>query len=216
VTPGRSPTRPPEPPGDPRLSPAAAPAGDSVAAAPATAGAARDAPPLPGGLQARPPAPADGDALRALVAACDRSYLDWAPAGWTPPAITTDWSTRRGEPGRWSLCAFAGDDLVAYASFRPARHEPAPGAASGPPLPGLAHVAALYVHPARWRQGVGTAMLARAEAAMRSRGSGAARLWTPEGAPAERFYAAHGWQRGSEAQWHAVVRLPSVEYTIGL
>jgi GNAT superfamily N-acetyltransferase len=197
VRPGRSPTRPPEPPGDPRPTPAAA---------------AREAPPLPSGLQTRRPAPGDGDALRALVAACDLSYLDWAPAGWTPPAVATDWSARLGEPGRWSLCAFAGDDLVAYASFRPARHEPAPGTATGPPLPGLAHVAALYVHPARWRHGIGTAMLARAEAQMRSRGYGAARLWTPEGAPAERFYAAHGWRRDVRSGWDGWLGLQMVGY----
>ena len=165
--------------------------------------------PLPPGLEARPPVPADADALRGLVAACDRSYLDWAPAGWTPPA---DWSARLGEPGRWSLGVFAGEDLVAYASFRPARHEPAPGAATGPPLPGLAHVAALYVHPAQWRQGIGTAMLARAEAEMRTRGYDSARLWTPEGAPAERFYAAHGWRRDGQSGWDGWLGLQMVGY----
>jgi GNAT superfamily N-acetyltransferase len=189
VTPPGSPSHPPPPAGPPRA-----------------------APPLRAGFDTRAPAPAAGDALRALVAACDRSYLDWAPAGWTPPAVSTDWSARLGEPGRWSLCAFAGDDLVAYASFRPAQHEPAPGAATGPPLPGLAHVAALYVHPARWGQGIGTAMLARAEAEMRTRGYDSARLWTPEGAPAERFYAAHGWRRDGQSGWDGWLGLQMVGY----
>jgi GNAT superfamily N-acetyltransferase len=161
----------------------------------------------------RPPTPEDGEALRGLVAACDRSYLDWAPAGWSPPQPAADWSVRLAEAGRWSLCAVAADQaVVAYTSFRPARHEEAPGVATGPPLPGLAHLAALYVHPARWRQGLGAAMVARAEAAMRSRGYGAARLWTPEGAPAERFYAARGWRRDGRSGWDGWLGLRMVGY----
>jgi GNAT superfamily N-acetyltransferase len=162
-------------------------------------------------LEIRPPTPVDGDALRALVAACDRTYLDWAPAGWTPPQLTIDWSARLSEPGRWSEVAFAGE-LVAFAAFRPARSDETPGVANGPALPGVAHLAAMYVHPTRWRQGLGAAMLARAEAAMRSRGCGAARLWTPEGAPAERFYAAQGWRRDGRSAWDGWLGLAMVGY----
>jgi GNAT superfamily N-acetyltransferase len=184
----------------------------SAVASPHPAGAGLAPPPLPPDLATRQPTPDDAGALRALVAACDRSYFEWAPAGWTPPEVSTGWVARLREPGRWSLCAFAGDDVVAYASFRPARQEPTPGAATGPPLPGLAHLAALYVHPSRWRQGIGAAMLARAEAAMRSRGYGATRLWTPEGAPAERFYAALGWRRDERSGWDAWLGLQMVGY----
>ena len=162
-------------------------------------------------LHIRPPTSADGAALRALVAACDRTYLDWAPAGWTPPELPTDWSARRTEPGRWSEVAFCGE-LVGYASFRPARSEETPGAAAGPVLPGVAHLAALYVHPTRWREGLGAAMLARAEAAMRARECGAARLWTSEGAPAEHFYAAQGWRRDGRSGWDGWLGLAMVGY----
>jgi GNAT superfamily N-acetyltransferase len=173
--------------------------------------AARADTPLPPGLRPRRPTLADAGALRALVAACDRTYLDWAPAGWTPPELTTDWSARLSEPGRWSEVASAGA-LVAYVSFRPARQAETPGAAAGPALPDVAHLAALYVHPSRWGQGLGAAMLARAEAAMRSRAYGAARLWTPEGAPAERFYVAHGWRRDGRSGWDDWLGLQMVGY----
>jgi GNAT superfamily N-acetyltransferase len=203
----------PAPEADPRPpAPPAASAAPAFDAAPAPAAAA-PATPIPRGLTTRPPRPDDGDGLRALVSACDRSYLHWAPPGWTPPEVAAGWSARLGEPGRWSLCALAGDEeIVAYASFRPARHAETPGAAGGSPVPGLAHVAALYVHPSRWRQGLGAAMLARAEAAMRSRAYGAAQLWTPEGAPAERFYVAHGWRRDGRSGWDDWLGLQMVGY----
>jgi GNAT superfamily N-acetyltransferase len=68
------------------------------------------------------------------------------------------------------------------------------------------------VHPSRRRQGLGAALLARAEGAMRSRGDRAARLWTPQGAPAERFYAAQGWRRDGRAGWHPWLGLQMVGY----
>ena len=48
------------------------------------------------------------------------------------------------------------------------------------------------MHPSRWREGIAGAMLDAAEAAMAERGYVREQLWTPEGAPAERFYAARG------------------------
>ena len=168
-------------------------------------------PAAPPALQTRTPTPADAGALSALIRACERSYLDWAPAGWTPPELESDWPARLTEPGRWSLVA-VDEALVAYAAFRPARSEETPGAPSGPPLPDVAHLAALYVHPTRWRQGLGAAMLARAEAAMRARECVAAQLWTPKGAPAERLYAARGWRRDGRSAWDDWLGLPMVGY----
>jgi GNAT superfamily N-acetyltransferase len=132
------------------------------------------------------------------------------------PEVWPGWPRRLAEPGRWSLCAFRAGELVAYASIRPARRDETPGGAEGPPLIGVAHLAALYVHPACWRQGIGAAMLARAEAAMRGRGYGAARLWTPEGAPAERFYAARGWRRDGRSGWDGWLGLHMVGYATRL
>jgi GNAT superfamily N-acetyltransferase len=169
------------------------------------------------GLSTRPPTLGDGTALRDLLAACHATYVSWAPAGWPVPRASTDWSTRLHEPERWSLCAFAPDgSLVAYVSFRPAREGETPGSAAGPVLSGVAHLAALYVHPSRWRQGIAGAMLARAETEMRERGYDAAQLWTPEGAPAERFYVARGWRRDGRSAWDAWLGLPMVGYATRL
>jgi GNAT superfamily N-acetyltransferase len=168
---------------------------------------------LPADLVVRPLAAGDGPALAALVEACDRSYRDWAPAGWTPPEIPPDWAARFAEPERWSRCALdAAGAMVAFASFRPARTSETPGRADGPLLAGVGHLGAMFVHPARWREGIAGSLLRSAEREMRARGYTAAQLWTPEGAPAERFYAAQGWRRDGRVAWHDWTGLTVVGY----
>jgi GNAT superfamily N-acetyltransferase len=163
---------------------------------------------LPRDLQTRPPVFADAAALLSLVAACERTFRDWAPACWTFPEVPPDWPRRVTAPGGWARCALDRvGAIVAFASFRSATRDEAPG-----PAGAGAHVDALYVLPARWREGIAAAMLAYAEAAMRARGYGAAGLWTPEGAPAERFYAAQGWHRDGRAGWHPWLGLYMVGY----
>ena len=167
----------------------------------------------PAGVGLRPPEAGDIDAMMTLVAACDQTWREWTPDGWEPPAPeSARWVTQLGASDRWTRVAIEPDGrVVGLVSWGPAR--------TGPEwrvVPGTAHLGALFVHPDRWRRGIASRLLGAAVVAMRAEGYARARLNTPEGAPAERFYAAHGWQRGSEAQWHAVVRLPSVEYTIEL
>src|SRR5262249_11748592 len=136
---------------------------------------------LPADLQARPLAAGDGPGLAELVTACDRSYLDWAPAGWTAPGIGPDWAARVAEPGRGSCCVVAGGGgFPGFVSVRPARASETPGRTGGRLLLGVGHVGALFVHPARWREGIGTSLLQRAEREMRARGYTAGQLWTPE------------------------------------
>ena len=130
---------------------------------------------LPADVVARPLAAGDGPGLSALVEACDRTYLDWAPAGWTAPEVGPDWAIRFIEPERWSCCVCAADGLiVGFASFRPARRSETPGRPGGPPLEGVAHVGAVFVHPARWREGIAGWLLHGAEREMRARGYTAA------------------------------------------
>jgi GNAT superfamily N-acetyltransferase len=172
---------------------------------------------LPADVVARPLSLADGPGLAALVAACDRTYLDWAPAGWTAPEVGPDWAVRFAEPGRWSCCACDADGvIVGFASFRPARRSETPGRSDGPVLEGVAHVGAVFVHPARWREGIAASLLRRAEREMRASGYTAAQLWTPDGAPAERFYAAQGWRRDGRVAWHEWVGLTVVGYAKSL
>lgn len=54
---------------------------------------------------------------------------------------------------------------------------------------------AIYLHPSRWDQGIGRALLERAEESMRASGFERALLWVMEGnARGERFYRAGGWE----------------------
>jgi GNAT superfamily N-acetyltransferase len=61
---------------------------------------------------------------------------------------------------------------------------------------GEAELYAVYLHPSRWSQGIGRALLRRAEESMRSSGFRHAILWVLEGNErGERFYRAAGWEQ---------------------
>lgn len=154
-------------------------------------------------------AASDAEPLAALVRACDETYREWLPAGWTPPEVGADWAARFSEPERWSVLVQDGGDVVGFASFRPAY---ASGGDHGPRLTGVAHVGAVFVAPSHWRRGIASRMLARAEQAMRAAGYERAILWTPEGAPAERLYAALGWARDGRRMWNDWVGVEVVGY----
>jgi GNAT superfamily N-acetyltransferase len=153
----------------------------------------------------------DAEPVAALVRACDLTYRDWLPAGWTPPEVGADWAVRFGDPDRWCVVVEDAAEVVGFASFRPALDEPAPGA-PGPPLPGVAHVGAVFVAPSHWRRGIAARMLALAEDEMRERYYSRAVLWTPDGAPAERLYTALGWARDGRRAWHDWVGVMVVGY----
>ena len=161
----------------------------------------------------RPMQPGDAPGLAALVRACDETYREWAPAGWEPPQIMPGWAESFLAPDRWTQVRVDGDALVGVVSFRQAHEQSAPGPGHGPPLDGVAHLSILFVHPSRWRQGIASSMLDDAEAALDARGYRRAVLWTPEGAPAERLYAARGWERDGRRAWHPWVGLTVVGYT---
>ena len=168
---------------------------------------------LPPGLLVRALSAADAPAVLALIAACEETYRAWAPPGWEPPTVPPDWLSRFHEADRWShVILLPPSGMVGFVSFRPAQAADEPSVRSGPHLPGLAHVGAVYVHPSRWRQGIGAGMLARAEAAMHEHGYTRARLWTPEGAPAEGFYRARGWQADGRRAWNPWLGLVVVGY----
>ena len=115
---------------------------------------------------------------------------------------------RLADPERWSRGAFDAEDrLVATFSWEQFKE---PDSAEAPP--GVAHASAVFVDPARWRQGIATGLLTQAEQAMRERGYRLARLWTPEGAPARRFYEAHEWRHDGRRMWHDRFRLHHIGY----
>jgi GNAT superfamily N-acetyltransferase len=149
------------------------------------------APALPSDLTERELGSGDAAATAALIAACDQTYLESAPEGWTPPSEEQereDWREKLGEPDRWCHGAFDPvGELVAMIAVRDAVED-------DESIAGVGQVSALFVHPSRWRQGIATRLLADGEQIMRERGVGRARLRTPEWAPARGFYEAQGWR----------------------
>jgi GNAT superfamily N-acetyltransferase len=168
---------------------------------------------LPADLRERPLKVSDAPELRALARACEESYLDWAPPGWTVPESPPGWAERFVGPDRWAHVAVdLSGRVMGSVAFRPAYDDPAPGPGTGRLLRGVAHVGIVFVHPSRWREGIAGALLSSAEAEMVARGYVREQLWTPQGAPAERFYAARGWARDGRRAWHAWVGLTVVGY----
>ena len=188
---------------------------------------------LPEDVAVREPAPADVEAITALVAACDDTYRAWAPAGWTPPPPGRELDRWRGRitDGSWwtRIAVEPGGRVVGLVCFTqavvqrtipapegklPVRPERSPhqDVLGLDPIPGRAHVSAVFTHPDRWREGIAAGLLALAEDAMRDQGYGEVQLWTPRDAPARRFYDASGWRHDGREQWLAELSLPIVAY----
>jgi GNAT superfamily N-acetyltransferase len=167
--------------------------------------------PLPADLTVRDLGPDDLPDVVALVARCDATYRESAPAGWKPPdpeQRKPKWRERLQDPHRWSRGAFDAEGrLVATAVWE---HFNDPDSEAD--QPGVAHVSAVFVDPARWRQGIASALLSQAEQAMRERAYHLARLWTPEIAPARRFYENHGWRHDGRRKWYQRLQLHIVGY----
>jgi GNAT superfamily N-acetyltransferase len=150
------------------------------------------------------PLTAEGiDALTELARVCDETYVDWAPPGWTVPVAPPRWADRYLEDDAWGLLGWDGPELVASVAFRSHTVE-------------VAHLGQLLVHPARWRQGIAGRLMELAEEEMRSRGYARERLWTPNGAPAEKFYLARGWRLDGRREWHPWAGLEMVGYAKAL
>jgi GNAT superfamily N-acetyltransferase len=145
----------------------------------------------------------DVDALTELMRVCDETYLEWTPPGWMVPAAPPNWADRYLGDDAWGLVGWDGPELVASVAFRPHSAE-------------VAHVGQMLVRPSRWREGIGARLMALAEEEMRSRGYVREQLWTPNGAPAERFYVALGWSRDGRREWHPWAALEMVGYAKAL
>jgi GNAT superfamily N-acetyltransferase len=166
---------------------------------------------LPADLELRELRVSDAQAIAALIDACDQTYLEWAPPDWTPPPQAESvekWQRRLGGTERWSCGAFDADGrLAAMASARPEVDEDV-----GEAVPGVAHLGALFVHPSRWREGIGANLLRRAEEGMRELGYRRAVLRTPEGAPARALYESAGWSLTGERDFHESIRMTMAIY----
>ena len=169
---------------------------------------------LPPDLTLRAPAAADVESIAALIRACDESYRAWAPEGWEPPPPGREldrWRGRITDGSWWTRVAVDSDArVVALVCFAQAVVQDTPPTLE--PIPGRAHVSAVFTHPERWREGIASSMLEAAEAAMRAEGYREVQLWTPEDAPARGFYEAAGWRHDGRSQWLADLGLPIVAY----
>jgi GNAT superfamily N-acetyltransferase len=147
----------------------------------------------------RPLTADDVGALTELARTCDETYLEWMPPGWTVPVAPPNWVDRYLTEEAWGRLGWEAGTLIASVAVRPHSET-------------VAHLGQLLVHPSRWRQGIARRLLELAEDEMRARGYGRARLWTPDGAPAEQFYLAHGWRRDGRREWHPWAGLELVGY----
>ena len=90
-------------------------------------------------------------------------------------------------PGSGTFVAELDGEVVGFASVGRSRDEEAESEGE---------LYAIYLHPSRWDQGIGRALLERAEESMRAYGFERAVLWVMEGNErGERFYRAAGWER---------------------
>jgi GNAT superfamily N-acetyltransferase len=161
--------------------------------------------------------PGDADGMLAVLHACEQSWASFAPVGWEPPPPSAaHWVVELEDSPEWAQVAEEprpdrAARIVGFASWGEARDE-----AFGPVIEGVANLNALFVHPDRWRRGIATQLLDAAVSAMRAAGYRWGRLFTPRGAPAERFYAAHGWIADGRLAWHQVLGFAVVGYALEL
>ena len=155
---------------------------------------------------------AERGALVDLVLRCDETYRDWAGPELRLPSRdeeTAHWHRRFADPLQRIRVVEVDGAIAGACAWTQARA--AHGV--GPPIPGRAHVSAMFVDPAHWRKGIAAALMREAVAAMADAAFSSAQLWTPEGAPARRFYEASGWTVVDGARLHMPeLNLPLVMY----
>jgi GNAT superfamily N-acetyltransferase len=153
----------------------------------------------------------DRHALVDLVLRCDRTYADWAGPELRIPARDEElahWHRRFADPLQRIRVAEVDGSIAGTCAWTQART----GHGLGPPIHGRAHVSAMFVDPAHWRQGIAATLMRDAVSAMVEAGFTSAQLWTPEGAPARRFYEACGWTVTGATLHMPELNLPLVMY----
>jgi GNAT superfamily N-acetyltransferase len=154
---------------------------------------------------------ADIPALVVLTQRCDASHRAWAGEELRLPSAEgeeLEWEVRFARSGAW--LQVAEDDgavvgVVAVAQATVTREDRTP-------VPGLAHVSAMFVDPDHWRRGIARRLLNAADDAMRAAGYDRAQLWTLEGSPAEELYTAMGWARDGRRDTFPPMGLATVAY----
>jgi GNAT superfamily N-acetyltransferase len=159
--------------------------------------------------------PDDRGELVDLVLRCDRTYRDWAGPDLRLPRRDEElahWHRRFADPLQRIRVAEIDGAIAGTCAWTQART----GHGVGPAIAGRAHVSAVFVDPEHWRKGIARRLLGDAVAAMVEAGFESAQLWTPEGAPARRFYEANGWTITGDKLHMAELNLPLVMYALAL
>lgn len=162
--------------------------------------------------------PSDIDDLVAIVLAAMDTYRDWRPSSWRAPdpaRHAAHWRRQFGarmlDSHAQTLVAHEPDQrpvgVLGFSQARDGDHQP---------VPEVGHIWVLFVTPGRWRQGLASDLLDRAQSAMRERGYTRAILSTPAGAPACRFYEARGFTLDGRTGWYAPGELELVGYAKAL
>jgi GNAT superfamily N-acetyltransferase len=166
-------------------------------------------------VRLRDATPADRDDLVDLVLRCDETYRDWAGPELQMPARDQEianWHRRFADPAARIRIAESDGAVIATCSWTQARGDHG----IGPLLPNRAHVNAVFVDPAHWRRGIAATLVGEALAAMREAGFTSVQLWTPDGAPAQRFYEAAGWTLTGRRLHMQEMNLQLVMYELSL
>lgn len=144
----------------------------------------------PGAFQLRPAVRDDAPAMAAITAEGFETYRSFTPDGWKPWRPTAAETRERfWQAGAWAVVAESEGAVIGVGGYVAGRE-----GRVGPVIPGLGHVAAVFVTEPRWGTGVATALLERLIEHMRDAGYEEARLYTPVGqARARAFYAREGW-----------------------
>jgi GNAT superfamily N-acetyltransferase len=155
---------------------------------------------------------ADIPVIVGLVRRCDETVPEWVGREVPVPPEAgeeLEWELRFARSGAWIQVAEDDDGtiagVIAFASGQVSREDRTL-------VPGLAHVNAVFVEPDQWRRGIARQLLEAADTAMRTAGYDRAQLWTLEGSPAERLYAALGWARDGRRDVYAPMGLSIVAY----
>jgi GNAT superfamily N-acetyltransferase len=137
-------------------------------------------------------------------------YAAFSPPGWAPPDPETEaagiWD-RLSRPDAWCVIAHDGAEVAGHVGFLAARDE------EREPIPGLAHLWALFVREPWWGSGLAARLHAMAIAEATAQGYEAMRLYTPaRQARARRFYEREGWATDGAERHEPMFALDLVEY----
>jgi GNAT superfamily N-acetyltransferase len=154
---------------------------------------------------------ADAAAIADLIWRCDNTFLSWAPDGWEPPApgrAKAKWERRLRDDRNWTRLGFDRDGiLIAMLSWCPG-DDAQLAAQDG----SSAYLRSVFVDPSRWREGIGSRLMAIAEDAMLAHGFRASYLWTPREGEARAFYEALGWRATAHRHWEPDLEAMMVSY----